>query len=68
MQQEAQRMENHERAMRYDLERQKLTYEQKRQEAHRMDDAIRAETATQTCIASTSEEAARQQAQSEQLH
>ncbi|CAK0805992.1 unnamed protein product, partial [Prorocentrum cordatum] len=29
MQQEAQRIENHERALRHDLERQKLTYEQK---------------------------------------
>eukprot|EP00959_Pyramimonas_sp_CCMP1952_P375572 7865953-Pyramimonas_sp.AAC.1 len=67
MQQETQRMDNHERAMRYDIERKKLTREQKRQEAYYMLDAIRAETATQTSTATTSEEAARQQAQSEQL-
>ncbi|CAK0832991.1 unnamed protein product, partial [Prorocentrum cordatum] len=68
LQHETQRMENHERATRYDLERQKITYEQKRQEAYAMLDAIRAETATQTSTANTSEEAANQQAQREQLH
>eukprot|EP00959_Pyramimonas_sp_CCMP1952_P001885 38846-Pyramimonas_sp.AAC.1 len=68
MQQEAQGTGDHERAMRCDLERQKPTREQKLQDAHCMLDATRAETAPQTCFVSTSEEAARQQGQSEQLH
>eukprot|EP00959_Pyramimonas_sp_CCMP1952_P017946 380796-Pyramimonas_sp.AAC.1 len=55
-------MENHERAMRYDLESQKITCEQKRQEAHAMLGAIRADTVTPTSTATTSEETARHSA------
>ncbi|CAK0859852.1 unnamed protein product, partial [Prorocentrum cordatum] len=67
-QQEAQRIENHERALRHDLERQTLTYEQQRQEAYHMLDAIRAETASLARTAPTSEVAAREHEMSEQLH
>eukprot|EP00959_Pyramimonas_sp_CCMP1952_P436704 9144186-Pyramimonas_sp.AAC.1 len=68
MQQEAQRIENHERALRHDLERQKLTCEQQRQEAYHLLDAIRAESASKARTAPTSEAAARQQEMSEQFH